>query len=621
MVDSAYFPYTFRENQEDFIRFVQRGIERHNVCLNAPTGFGKTPGILAGLLPIAKEHGFKIIWAVRTGNETDRPIEELKVMNERLGIRVAGLSFRGKKDMCLLAREREGELDYEEVAYLCKAKGKGCRYRSNLAHGIDEGDFRGALLYSEILKLCWEREICPYDVQRALLPYADVVSLNYNYIIHEGMGWSIKKAAPFYNSFLVVDEAHNLQYAAANLNSIKITLGTLRNASREIKHFQTTRAKEIEGVIEAIDSDLRSLYLRMKEARDEDLEFDTEGFLERLSKVSDLGRDFSSIRKYGKKIQREQLERGRKPRSSLNRLGLFLENLVASLDIEGVAVIATRLRNNLEVEIWDMRAEELLRDRWEEFEAGVFCSGTLSPIPAFAETIGLDNFRGKNFPSFYDLDRVRSFIAEDLSTEGKRLGREMKARYLNALGAFIGENDANLAVFSASYRIQNAILKAGLVEKVKENGRKFFLERRGMSGDKAREVLDGFKRCADGDEKGVLCATMTGRFAEGADFPGRELEGIFLVGIPFDRMNTRTKLYLDYYKRLYGKEKGNLYAYVIPALKRASQALGRALRSREDEAVFVLGDRRYAHEGFLKILPDFVRKTAIVGCSEDFKFL
>ena len=128
-----------------------------------------------------------------------------------------------------------------------------------------------------------------------------------------------------------------------------------------------------------------------------------------------------------------------------------------------------------------------------------------------------------------------------------------------------------------------------------------------MPGKLSRRILDEFKACAYSDEKGVLCATMTGRYAEGADFPGKELEGIFLVGVPFDRMTTRTRLYLEYYQRIYRKERGTFYAYILPAVKRASQSLGRALRSKEDRAVLILGDRRYKR--FASLLPDFVQRN------------
>jgi len=60
------FPYPFRERQAGVIEFIQREI-KGKICLDAPTGFGKTPVILGALLPLVESEGFKIIWAVRTG--------------------------------------------------------------------------------------------------------------------------------------------------------------------------------------------------------------------------------------------------------------------------------------------------------------------------------------------------------------------------------------------------------------------------------------------------------------------------------------------------------------------------------------------------------------------------
>lgn len=90
---------------------------------------------------------------------------------------------------------------------------------------------------------------------------------------------------------------------------------------------------------------------------------------------------------------------------------------------------------------------------------------------------------------------------------------------------------------------------------------------------------------------------------------------VFLAGIPFDRPTVKTRLYIGYYERLYGEEKGRLYAYVIPALRRASQALGRALRSPRDKAVIVLGDYRYRR--YMPLLPDYVAELARPILSED----
>ncbi len=590
---------------------ISQDIGKGAVCLNASTGFGKTPAILAALLPRVRKH--KIIWTVRTGNETDRPIEELKIINDKLGKKFFGLSYRGKKDMCLLARDvrLEGEMNYQDVSFLCESRRNGCDYYRGLG-SLDVEDFiDNPKLYSEILDLCRERSVCPYFTQRELLPYADVVSLSYNYIIHEGMSWSVRRLVPFEASFLVVDEAHNLQSACGNLNSDRITLGTLTYALREIQSFDTFEARRVENFINRLRDEF---YRVIKEVAGEDMEFNPKEFLNGL--LRKIGANMAVLRdvlgamnSYGVRVRRSQLDEGKNPRSSLFHLSNFWLAALENIDVKGVAFIASRERENLVLEMWDMRAAEILKNKWQGFHGCVFCSGTLNPVQAFAETIGLGKYSGESFHSPFDNSKITAYITKGLTTKGEELSEKMAKSYVDGIEGFIETVDANIAIFTSSYRIQNNLLAAGMREMVEGKGRVFFVEVEGMSGDSSREVLDGFKDAARGEKWGVLCAPCTGRFAEGADFPGRELEGIFLVGIPFDRMSIKTKLYLKYYENLYGKNKGTYYAYVVPALRRASQSLGRALRSKQDKGIFVLGDERYSENRFQQLLPDFIREN------------
>ncbi|MGQ9721452.1 MAG: ATP-dependent DNA helicase [Candidatus Jordarchaeum sp.] len=605
------FPYNPRGGQEEFMEFISKNIGDSAVCLNASTGFGKTPAILATLLPWVKKH--KIIWAVRTGNETDRPIEELKIINEKLNKEFFGLSYRGKKDMCFLAQDikMEGEMDYQDVSFLCNNRRKSCEYYYGL-NSLDVEDFiDGPKLYSEILGLCRRKSVCPYFAQRELLPFVDVVSLSYNYIIHEGMSWSIRRLVPFDSSFLVVDEAHNLQSACGNLNSDRISLGTLTYALREIQNFDSLEARRVENFINRLRDELSKV---LKEAPGKEMEFNPKEFLNALVRKIGLKMDtltdiLGAMNAYGVKVRRSQLDEGKNPRSSLFHLSNFWFSVLENLDIKGVAFIASKERDNLVLEMWDMRASEILRDKWKSFYGCVFCSGTLNPVNAFADTVGLEKYSGKSFHSPFDKNNIIACVTKGLTTKGEELSRKMAENYVEAIESFFEVVDANVAVFTSSYRIQNDLLNAGLKERVESKNRVFFVEREGMSGDASREVLDGFKDAAYREKHGVLCAPCTGRFAEGADFPGKELEGIFLVGIPFDRMSIKTKLYLKYYESLYGKNKGTYYAYVVPALRRASQSLGRALRSKEDRGIFVLGDERYSENRFLQLLPDYVREN------------
>ncbi len=315
--------------------------------------------------------------------------------------------------------------------------------------------------------------------------------------------------------------------------------------------------------------------------------------------------------KIGTTIRLKLLEEGKPPRSSLYHFGKFWLESLELYGTDGIAFIASKEKDNVILERWDMRSAELLKDRWPEFYSVVFCSGTLRPTKAFADTVGVSSYKAKIIPSIFNLNRIKSFILNDVSTRGEQLTEEAKNKYLEAIELFLSAFNRNIAIFNASYRIQNELIE-GLNQLSKKYNRKLFIEYEGMPGDEGRVLLDSFKKTAYSNQKGLLVASMSGRFAEGADFPGAELEGVFLVGIPFDRVSIRTKLYIKYYSKLYGKRRGYYLSYIVPALRRASQALGRALRSEEDRAIFILGDKRYKQRIYFSLLPYYVRKTTSI---------
>ena len=465
----AYFPYKLREYQPDFLSYIEREVKHKNVVVNASTGFGKTPLILAALLPSAQHEGRQVIWTVRTGTETDRPIEELKAISRLAGKKVFGISFRGKKDMCLLRRDLKlkGELEHEDVAFLCKAHKEDCKYRANFDSKAPFLDDFAEMpkLYSEILKYCEEKEICPYMLQLSLASSADVVALNYNYVVNEAVSWAMRRRINYKNSFLVVDEAHNLQNACSNLNSDQITLGTVRFAIKEIRDFHTTKAEEIREFLHS----MQECFIKTLESiAEDDIKFNIADCIQHCSgSMERFESAVTSMNRLGVHVRRRRLAEGKAPRSSLYRLSRFWISVLDNLGVEGIVFLASKLRGrNLAVEMWDMRASEILGDIWRNFHRCIFCSGTIKPIDSFADIIGLQRYSGKDFPSPFTERNALSLIIEDLTTEGEELGANMAKSYVDAINSFIQSLNINIAIFSASYRVQDALLKHGLEETV-----------------------------------------------------------------------------------------------------------------------------------------------------------
>lgn len=589
-----YFPYTPRPHQFEAIKEIESNLRLKNICLHAPTGFGKTPVIMSTLIPFILR-GLKVIWAVRTGNETDRPIEELKIITRKLNLPIFGISYRGKKDMCLLAERFGEELDYSDVSYICRLMRKNCQFYLNYKDKFDFKPYisKGPLLYNEVYSVSKRLGLCPYYVQRALAKIADVISLSYNYVVNPIFEWSIRVLIPFSRSILVVDEAHNLQNL--ELNSDTITLGTIRRARKEAEEFN---AENVVSMLNYVEDRMLEIHSSLED--EEDTEFNPQELL-----PEDYLALLDEAEHVGELVRKEKLEKGSRPRSSLYHFASFMISALDLIDTEGIAFIAERVEDNLKLNIWDMRASEILSERWLLFRRCIFCSGTLKPTEAFVETIGLSNYHSIVVPNIYNKSNIAIYILNDVSTRGEELSLEMASRYVKAIMDFLNVVKTNTAIFTASYRIQEAILSLGLTRKIEKLGFKVFIEHKNMTGPKSRKILENFKK-ASINGNGVLIAPIGGRFAEGADFPGRELEAIFLVGIPFAKPSVRIKLYIEYYTKLYGSERGRFYAYTLPALRRASQALGRAIRSLEDKGVFILGDQRYL--SYLEFLPEYVKE-------------
>lgn len=609
MTDFSFFPNEFRENQKELIEFIQKESGK-NVCIQASSGFGKTVSILSALLPAAIRENKKIIWIVKTGNETDRPVEELKTINGKTKNSIFGFSYRGKKDMCLLldAFRGSGGFDYADVSFLCKHSLKECRYFKNF-EAIDKSmlaDFLSVpMLFSEIREFCERRKICPYMLQKEMLKHARLVSINYNYILSEKIGESLSSKIDFADTILVVDEAHNIQQAASNINSSKIFFHALDRVLNEAELFRREEAyPEIKKLVKNLEKFLAKKEKSMKE--DEEI-VEAKEFIESAgSGINDIASLLNSMKEFGNTIKERQMNDGKAPRSSMGHLSDFISHVMKDAKEEGVILVATK-STGFALEKFDMRCAQLLRERWSLFSSCVFCSGTLNPIDGFCEVAGVENYAEKVLPSPYSKENAEVFITRGLTTKWDSFNKDMAKKYVSAIKAFVRAHSKNLAIFSSSYRIQNELMQSGLKETIDALGRKVFIEAQDSCGSDAKKLMEDFKRS---EGKGVLVATAGGRFAEGADFPGKELEGIFLVGIPFDRISAKTKACIDYYKKLYGSEKGQHYAYVVPAFRRVSQTLGRALRSKDDRAVFVLGDERYSHPRFLRLLPDYIRENA-----------
>jgi DNA excision repair protein ERCC-2 len=145
--------------------------------------------------------------------------------------------------------------------------------------------------------------------------------------------------------------------------------------------------------------------------------------------------------------------------------------------------------------------------------------------------------------------------------------------------------------------------------------RPVFVEAQGMQSKVNDHLIRQFKSCA-GKGGAVLLGVQGGRASEGADYPGKEMETAIVVGVPYAQPTPRVEAQISFYERQFPRH-GRDYGYVWPALRKASQAAGRPIRSLEDRGAIILLDYRFATTYCRLYLPLWIRENLKIISDED----
>ncbi|MDH7556345.1 MAG: helicase C-terminal domain-containing protein, partial [Candidatus Methanosuratincola sp.] len=105
----------------------------------------------------------------------------------------------------------------------------------------------------------------------------------------------------------------------------------------------------------------------------------------------------------------------------------------------------------------------------------------------------------------------------------------------------------------------------------------------------------------------VLLGVTGGRFSEGEDYPGDEMNSVVIVGVPYPKPTAKVNAQISYYESIF-PGRGREYAYTIPAMRKASQAAGRPFRNLGDRGVVVFMDYRFASPYLRRLLPAWIRE-------------
>ncbi len=610
---TAYFPYTkIRPVQDRFITDVIGAVEtKHSILIEGSNGLGKTISALSACLPTALERNLKILYTARTHRQHDRVIEELKAINEKQ--RVSGVSLRGRYEMCpnrFVAKHTFDAKSLMEVCELLKAKDR-CPFFKNMEEETDDFLEAKRVIISrphkatEIQKICKRRNLCPYELVKAALPEVNVVALSYLYVFDPVIRASFLRNidSNLQSVILIVDEAHNLPDTAIEVSSSSLSLFVLRQAELEarkflhgdIERFAKTMQEEIEEMTTNISKEaIVSPESIIKTVRKQGHTANPHDFFEHAHEVGDT-------------IRRSLLSKGKTPRSYIHGMSEFMLKWLETLGDESFTNVASRYmtRENVstaKLEIVALDPSRVTAPVFSTTYSNVIMSGTLQPLEAYARITRLPEDTARSvLPAPFPREHVLSMVSLGVSTAMEKRTPAMYRKIGNRIVEVSENTPANVGIFTASFGVLESLLSEDLEKMLHKP---LFVERRGMTSKANEQLVSEFKTCGS-NGGAVFLGVQGGRTSEGVDFPGAQMNSVVVVGVPYAEPAPRVKAQIDYYETRFPKL-GREYGYILPAMKKSSQAAGRPIRTLEDRGAIVFLDYRFATTYCLRFLPSWV---------------
>lgn len=569
-----------RSGQLELMAMIEEGIgQKLPMMIQAPTGLGKTLGVMFPMLREALGRGQKLVYLTPKNSQHGVAEDAMERLQEQ-GAKVKALTITAKSKMCF-KNEPLCNPDFCEYAK---------DYYTKVADHkvLDVLSKKRGLTTSKFKKVAEEYQVCPFEIQLDAAKDADAVICDYNYVFAPRSAFGRLASRDFTQSGkpnLVIDEAHNLPARSMDYYSPSLSTLVLQNLLQDLDKIAEAfriQARDLIGECIAVIEDCRpencQSPMRIHPPIEEFLKQDEKlrGFL-----TSYLNSDAE--------IQ---------AKDPVLALSFYWSDFTESLEYvaSGRPEFFTSFHPHpAALKITCCDASEMLKSAYKDYEQIAAFSATLKPFEYYSRLGGLDPERVKTaeFASPFSPAHRKLLLIPQVSS--KYSERERNApRIAEVIHKISSQKRGNYFAFFPSF---------DFMERVYQNldvpeGFQVMRQKRQMRREDVDGVLENLK---DPDAAHILFAVQGGVFSEGVDYPGHMVIGAFIIGPPLPNFDLEREKMREYYQKHYGA--GFDYAYTYPAMAKAVQAAGRVIRSETDRGLIVLMDSRFLQTGYAKSMP------------------
>ncbi len=575
------FPFAKpRTGQVELIDTIQAGLaERKPMLIQAPTGLGKTVGVLFPSLKEALSRGQRVVY-VTPKNSQHSVAEDAVERLQLAGAKIKSLSITAKSKLCF-KNEPICNPDYCEYAKDHYTKMAENKLLEKLAK-------KRVLTSKTFEKMGREFEVCPFELQLDAAQDVETIICDYNYVFAPRSAFGRLSAGGLDQDGkpnLVIDEAHNLPTRAMDYYSPQLSVHVLEKMHEDIldlpKKFRVEAQKHLNECIRVVKScgaKDQKMPLKIKPP--------SQAFLLQDEELRDF---LSTYLSSDVDIQ---------PRDPIMKLSFYWSEFTNALEyVSGsrAEFFTTFHPFPPTVKITCCDASQMLKSGYLEYQNTVGFSATLKPFDYYSQLMGLkgDRLLNAEFVSPFKKENRKLLIIPQISSKYSERARNYP-RIAETIRKIASLRKGNYFAFFPSFDFMEKTLS----ELVMPEGFTVLKQERGMRNDAVLELLELLRTP---NRAHIVFAVQGGVFSEGIDYPGDMAIGAFVVGPPLPQFDLEREKKREYYEESY--KAGFDYAYTFPAMAKAVQAAGRVIRSETDRGLIVLMDDRFMQTSYAKSMP------------------
>ncbi len=580
------FPKT-RKGQDRLVGDLLSSLKANKNCLvQAPTGLGKTAGVLYPALKSALAYGDQVIYVTAKNSQHEAVVEASRRLNRSLEKPLKTLVLTAKSKVCL-KDEVYCNSDY-------------CEYARDYYEKVEKGKLIEAMEKEEILDrdlfvACGKKnKVCPFELSLDCVDRADIVVGDYNYVFSPRNIMGRFQSGPVkergHEPVLLVDEAHNLPDRAKSYYGASISEEQLLDLKSRIQKQLPNYSIAGQAIIEE--------FLKLMRGFSDNGRYGVKQIRLRSNLFESVRQKVSEFAQSYLKSSLVLMERD--PILELNNL---VSEFLDSLEREGEQfVVLSKPERGGTLKVVCLDAFDKLKDTYRKTRSTIAFSATLKPFDYFSDVLGFDSDQLDylEFDSPFPQSNRKLLIVPQVSTKYSDRPKNYK-KISEAIKRVTKMRPGNYVVFFPSFNFLEEVLSITRFD-TRTASPSILVQERSMTVSGVQEIL-GKLRGSEQERNHVLFAVQGGIFAEGIDYPGSMLVGAIVVGPGLPKFDLETELLQAYFDKQYGE--GYKYTFVYPAMAKVVQSAGRVIRSESDRGLIMLLGRRFLTPAFMEAMPDF----------------